>query len=458
VSPFFKALIGVVVVAVIAAFAITVQYKAGSSGSNEPVGLTQDEMSMFVEKNLGFRERAQLANDPAARKTMLEKLGKQLKVVAEANRRGLGNTEEFRALDELTTAQILQDAYFEAHPELAKSAQASPHGPQASPEEANAWIAAHGDDITRYQQAISTTQKGAPAPKPENFASAFVFADKARAEGLDKQPDTQLQLKLGRYGLLYQQMDAKLEEETKVSDDEARKYYDEHKPTGDLDQVHVQHILLATVAMPSPTNMNGAAPDPEAKRQLADQLLQRVKNGEDFAELAKQFSDDPGSKDKGGDLGWSERFKYVPQFEEVAWKLQPGQISDVVKTDYGFHIIKMLERKPPEEATPQTLEKLKESLSQRRFEDTLNEIAEHNTVKLPDDFTVTVPEMPPGMPTMPGGMGGPGGPAPEGMGEDEDLEPAPAAPPAGKAEGGKAAGKAPAKAPAKAEPAKKGTK
>jgi peptidyl-prolyl cis-trans isomerase C len=336
---------------------------------------------------------------------------------------------------------VLQDAYFEAHPELATSAQGSPQGPQPSPEEVSAWVAEHGDDLARYQQAVQASAQGAPAPKPESFASAFIYADKARAEGLDKQPSAQLELKLARYGLLYQQMDKKLEDETKYSDDEARKYYEEHKASGDLDQVHLQHILFATVAMPSPENpAGGAAPDPAAKEQLAEQVLQRIKNGEDFGELAKQYSDDPGSKDKGGDLGWAPRFKFVPPFEEAAWKLQPGQVSDVVKTDYGFHIIKMLERKPPEELTPQTIEQLKEALSQRRLEETMNEIAERNDVKLPDDFTVAAPQPPANMPMMPG-MGGPGNPHGGAMPPPDDLD-EPAPPAAGaKPEAGKPAKK-----------------
>jgi len=365
----------------------------------------------------------------------------------------LGSTDEAHSMDEFTTAQVLSGAYVEAHPELATAA--GPHGggmPEAPKEEVDAWVKAHGDDVARYQQAISSVSKGMQPPmKPENFATAFVFAEKARAEGLDQKPETRLQLKLARYGMLFQQMDAKLEEETKYSDDDVKKYFAEHKPNGDLDQVHLQHILFATVPMPSPTDPTGGKPDPEAKKKLADDVLQRVKAGEDFGELAKQYSDDPGSKTQGGDLGWSPRFKYVPAFEEAAWKLQPGQMTDVVKTDFGYHIIKMLERKPPEELTPQNTEELKDALSQRRMEEAADEIAKHNTVNLPADFTVTAPSPAELNPMMPGGMQGPAPGGDESMGDEEDLGgPPPAEPPSTSKNGTK---KPAAKA---AAPAKKG--
>ncbi len=440
-NPFFKALIGIVIVAVIAGVGIVSQYKLTPA---EKVGLSQEEMGIFADKILGFRDKAALANDEKARKDFLEKLGQQLSLVAEGQRRGLNQTDEAKALEEFTAAQVLQAAYFEAHPELAAGAQRG-GAPPAPKEEVDAWVKAHADDVARYQQAIQSVSKGAPAPKPEEFASAFVFADKARAEGLENTPETRLQLKLARYGLLYQQMDAKLEEETKYSDDEVTKFYNDNKASGSLDQVHLQHILFATV----PLGPSAGAPiDPEAKRQLAEQVLARVKAGEDFAALATEFSDDPGSKVKGGDLDWSARYKFVPDFEEAAWKLQPGQVTDLVKTEFGYHIIKMLERKAPDDLTPQTIEDLKDSLSQRRFEEKVKEIAKRNPVDLPQDFTVTAPEMPQ-MPMIPGMDGGvPPEMDPHGS-PHGDPHGAPPPPPSSKGEGKAPAAKAPA-------PAKKG--
>ena len=70
-------------------------------------------------------------------------------------------------------------------------------------------------------------------------------------------------------------------------------------------------------------------------------MLKRVKAGEDFSKLASEFSDDPGSKKKGGDLGFFSRGRMAPEFEKAAFSLKPGKVSGVIQTNFGFHIIKV---------------------------------------------------------------------------------------------------------------------
>lgn len=82
----------------------------------------------------------------------------------------------------------------------------------------------------------------------------------------------------------------------------------------------------------------------QQQKQTADDLLQKIRGGGDFAAVAKESSEDPGSKDEGGDLGLSSPGAYVKEFEEAAYKLEPGQVSDIVQTKHGFHIIKMTEK------------------------------------------------------------------------------------------------------------------
>jgi peptidyl-prolyl cis-trans isomerase D len=116
-------------------------------------------------------------------------------------------------------------------------------------------------------------------------------------------------------------------------------------------RVHVEHILLMTVGKTDA--------EVEEIKKKAEDVLKQARKGGKFDELAKKYSEDPGSKDKGGDLGWIVQKQTVPEFEKAAFSLAPGQISDLIKTQYGFHIIKVLEK---ETAHTKPFEEVKESL------------------------------------------------------------------------------------------------
>jgi parvulin-like peptidyl-prolyl isomerase len=124
-------------------------------------------------------------------------------------------------------------------------------------------------------------------------------------------------------------------------------------------------------------------------RQKAEMILNRVRSGEDFAKLVKEFSDDPGSKNNGGEYKFS-RGVMVPEFENASFKLKPGEISDIVETAFGFHIIKVEERNvlPPGDAKvrQQASDNLKKILVEQRVE----EIAAASNIEVAEDFgTVT---------------------------------------------------------------------
>ncbi len=124
-----------------------------------------------------------------------------------------------------------------------------------------------------------------------------------------------------------------------VTDAEVQSYYTAHQDQYQVkDQVKVRHILIAVPAG------SDAKTDAAAKAKAED-LLKQIKAGGNFAELASKNSDDPGSKAQGGELGWLDRGKTVPEFDKAAFSLAPGQTSDLVKTQFGYHILQVEDKK-----------------------------------------------------------------------------------------------------------------
>jgi peptidyl-prolyl cis-trans isomerase D len=139
-----------------------------------------------------------------------------------------------------------------------------------------------------------------------------------------------------------------------VTNQQVEAYYQQHQKDFQVpEEVKVRHILIKV-------DKGADAKTDAAAKAKAEALLKQIKGGADFAALAKANSDDPGSKEQGGELGMIQRGVTVPPFEKAAFALQPGQISDVVKTDFGYHIIKVEEKetahlKPLDEVKAQIL-------------------------------------------------------------------------------------------------------
>jgi len=133
---------------------------------------------------------------------------------------------------------------------------------------------------------------------------------------------------------------SRLEAATSVSPADLQSYYDQHRDEYRVpEEVKVSHILIKT-QLPAA----GAKEDDKAVaevRKKAQDVLKEVKSGGDFAKLAEKYSEDPGSAKSGGELGWVGRGRTVPEFEKAAFSLAKGQTSDLVKSSYGFHIIRV---------------------------------------------------------------------------------------------------------------------
>jgi peptidyl-prolyl cis-trans isomerase D len=148
---------------------------------------------------------------------------------------------------------------------------------------------------------------------------------------------------------------AKSEANVQVTQDDLRTYYDQHRDQYKTpDQVKVSHILIKTPA-PGPDNKVDDKAVAEAQKRAED-LLKQVKGGANFEDLAKKYSEDPGSAKQGGSLGWIGKGQTVPEFEKAAFSLPKGQISDLVKSSFGFHIIRVDDK---QEAHTKSLDEVK---------------------------------------------------------------------------------------------------
>src|SRR6266852_760075 len=174
--------------------------------------------------------------------------------------------------------------------------------------------------------------------KPEDL-EAKVTPDEAEIKAAYEKNRSRYQVpekRVARYGLIDLNH---LRQTAQISDDELKVQFQQNIQQYQVpNRVHVEHILLMTVCKTDA--------EVEEFRQKAEDVLKQAKKGAKFEDLAKKYSEDPGTKDKGGDLGWITQGQTVPEFEKVAFSLPKGSISDLVKTQYGFHITKVLEKEP----------------------------------------------------------------------------------------------------------------
>ena len=193
------------------------------------------------------------------------------------------------------------------------------------------------------QQAIIRMDPKNEEALLNNYVTILVVAETARRQGFDKEKNMRKQIQiLSDEHLAKGYVQKNVLSKVKVTDKDVEEYYKNHpKEFEKPETVKARHILIG---------FKGDMTEDQKKelRKKADDVLKKAKGGDDFAQLASEYSDDPGSKTKGGELGYFPKGNMVPEFENAAFNLKPGEISNVIETPYGYHIIKVEDKKAAE--------------------------------------------------------------------------------------------------------------
>src|SRR6266851_10061270 len=173
--------------------------------------------------------------------------------------------------------------------------------------------------------------------------------------------------------------------QTQVTQQDLESYYDQHREEYRVpEQVNVRHILIKS-PLPGPDNkVDQKAVD--AAQAKAQDVLKLVKAGGNFADLAKKYSEDPGSAKSGGSLGWIGKGRTVPEFEKVAFSLPKGSTSNLVKSSYGFHIIHVDDK---QDAHVKTVDEVKSQIDPLIKQQKAAQAAQHEAEQLLSDARST---------------------------------------------------------------------
>jgi len=370
-----------------------------------PVNLSADDMTQ-IATDQAPQARQRLATDDAARKDFAKNVRELLAVAEEAKSKGIAYRPEIKRQLELIRAIVISQSY-------AESQAANPAAAQPSDADIETFFKEPGQE-ERFNQFLKDAQASNPMMAGQQIPAeqmkeirkqlgqVMLGERKGAAAGLDKKRSVELQIMLEQARLLASTYAKEtLIPNTKATDAEITAYLAKHPEL-----------------------------DTKVARTKAEDVLKRVRAGEDFAKLAKEFSTDPGSKDKGGDLGWFGHGQMVAEFEKAAFAMQPGQVSDIVESQFGYHIIKVEEKKTemkdgkPEEqvharhilialGSPNPMgppkspkDQARDAVEQEKEKTMIDEIVKRQSphITIADNFSVTAPPpqqmqqgLPPGM-------------------------------------------------------------
>ncbi len=207
----------------------------------------------------------------------------------------------------------------------------------------------------------------------DELVQVKVLAHQAQVLHLDENPEAKRQIQLATENILANLAGHQMVAMVQVSREDMQKYYDSHK--SDFETVSAHHILIRFKGSPVPLKDGQKDLTPEEALAKAQEIVKRLKAGEDFEKIAKEESADAGSGAKGGDLGSFKHGQMVPQFENAAFSLKVGEISDPVKSQFGYHIIRVdkIDTQSFDDARATIEGKLKPEIAKQRIQDLQNQ-------------------------------------------------------------------------------------
>ncbi|MFY9608290.1 MAG: peptidylprolyl isomerase [Blastocatellia bacterium] len=382
-----------VIVAILVVFAVAGGGLWNQSCTSGPkaVKLTAHDMELVFHEMLPPAKQQEIAASPEEKKKLVGELKKLLALAQVAEQEGYLQRPEVATQVAFQSDMALYRAYRKNNPEA-----------KVADDEINAYHTAHPQDFEQFVQATPRLQQQAQGAQRDEIKKQYgefkVLAERARNEKIDQQDLTRIQVLIDRSQALAGAYMTELQKNADklVSDADIEQYFIDHP--SEFDEVRVRHILIST--QPKEAGEEEAAGDvkkeaakpltkDEAKKK-AEGLLERLRKGEDFAKLAKENSDDPGSKDKGGEYDFFGKGRMVAEFEEAAFRLKPGEISEPVETQFGYHIIKTEERRSASSATdPKIRQQITDKLKQEKLDARIEEITAASRVEVAENFDTT---------------------------------------------------------------------
>jgi hypothetical protein len=354
-------------------------------------------MTLIVE-GLGFppEVRARLAGSAEERKSFADDIRHMLGAAEEARAAGYLARPELKLQTELARAFVISQAYFEQQ----HAAGVADPEQAITPAEIEAFFK-EPSTPAKFEAFVEDYSKHRPGPERDTpvaeeqrkqlrdlYGRRMLAMRKGVAAGLERDRKTQLVVMLQQARLLAGAYSKELEPKLKPTAAEINAYIAAHPEL-----------------------------DTKAQRAKLEGILARVRAGEDFAKLADEFTEDPSGKGKGGDLGWFGRGVMVKPFEDAAFALKPGEVSGVFETQFGYHIVKLDERRPagageevharhiliqypsaarrPDSPPMSPREQAAAAVEEEKRDRALDEAAARRRVQVAEEFEVNGPGYPP---------------------------------------------------------------